>query len=206
MKLTVVSKLVNDLKIVITQEAYCPANQQEWRRWLQLYHEEKDAVWLIMYKKNSSKPNLSWSEAVDQALCFGWIDSVKKSIDDQKYKQYYSKRKPNSTWSRINKNKVETLIKQGLMTEAGIASITLAKNNGSWTILDQVESLVIPKDLEQEFDLNIDAKAYFERLSKSKRKGLLYWIVSAKRPSTRQNRILEIIKNACLEQMPKPFR
>src|SRR5690606_5957901 len=114
------------------------ASQQEWRDWLQANHAEKQSVWLIQYKKRSNVPSISWSEAVDEALCFGWIDSTKKSIDAEKYMQYYSKRKTNSMWSKINKDKIQQLITDGTMTEAGFKSIETAKLNGSWTILDAV--------------------------------------------------------------------
>ena len=95
-------------------EEYCPNDKQNWRNWLQSNHNKKDAVWLIFYKKKSPNYNLSWSESVDEALCFGWIDSVKKTIDSEKYKQYFSKRKVKSNWSKVNKDKVQTLIEQGL--------------------------------------------------------------------------------------------
>ena len=95
-------------------------------------------------RKNLRTITLSWSESVDEALCFGWIDSTKKTIDNEKYKQYFSKRKAKSNWSKINKDKVKTLIDQGLMEEEGYKSIEIAKENGSWTILDGVEALIVP--------------------------------------------------------------
>jgi len=113
------------------KEEYCPSNQQEWRSWLELNHKSKEAVWLVFYKKKSPKYNLSWSQAVDEALCFGWIDSVKKTIDHETYIQYFSKRKPKSNWSKVNKDKVNNLIVNGLMKEEGLKSIAIAKENGS---------------------------------------------------------------------------
>ena len=98
-------------------EEFCPANKEEWRNWLQENHLCKDKVWLIVYKKAAKRPNLSWSEAVDEALCFGWIDSIKKRIDEFKYKQQFGKRKAKSTWSKINKEKVEKLLKQNLISD-----------------------------------------------------------------------------------------
>jgi len=187
-------------------EDYCPSNKQDWRKWLELNHNKKDAIWLIFYKKKSPNHNLSWSESVDEALCFGWIDSVKKTIDNEKYKQYFSKRKAKSNWSRINKNKVNTLIDQGLMEEQGYKSIEIAKENGSWTILDSVEALIIPEDLKVAFANHEGSMEYFESLSKSVKKGLLYWLVSAKRKETRQKRILEIAENANKNMRPKQFR
>ena len=187
-------------------EVYCPHDKEDWRKWLELNHQKKDAVWLIFYKKKSPNYNLSWSESVDEALCFGWIDSVKKSIDTEKYKQYFSKRKPKSNWSKINKDKVKGLIEQGLMEEAGFKSIDIAKENGSWTLLDEVEALVIPKELQDELANHKGAMEYFERLSKSDKKILLYWVVSAKRTETRQKRILEIAESASKNLKPIPFR
>lgn len=187
-------------------ETFSPDNQTDWRKWLELNHNKKEAVWVIFYKKSSSRHNMSWSESVDEALCFGWIDSVKKSIDSEKYIQYFSKRKAKSNWSKINKDKVLTLIDKGLMQEAGFKSIEIAKENGSWTILDEVEAIIIPQDLSDELAKRKHAAQYFNGLSKSVKKGLLYWLVSAKRKETRQKRLLEIADNASLNMKPKQFR
>lgn len=187
-------------------EDYCPSNQQDWREWLELNHKNKESVWVIFYKKSSANVNLSWSESVDEALCFGWIDSTKKTIDNEKYRQYFSKRKAKSNWSKVNKEKVKTLIEQGLMREEGYKSIEIAKENGSWTILDEVEALVIPTDLYEEFLNYKGSMDFFNSLSNSAKKILLYWIVSAKRKETRQKRILEIVENASNNLKPKQFR
>lgn len=187
-------------------EYFCPSNKEAWRAWLAENHKIKDAVWLIFHKKKSPNPNLTWSEAVDEALCFGWIDSVKKTIDKEKYKQYFSKRKAKSTWSKVNKDKVDYLMKHDLIMEAGYKSIEVAKNNGSWSILDDVEALITPQDLEEAFKIRKGSKAYFEGLSKSARKILLYWVISAKRRETRQKRILEVAENAGKKLKPERFR
>ncbi len=187
-------------------EDYCPSDKQDWRKWLELNHNKKEAVWLIFYKKKSPNYNLSWSESVDEALCFGWIDSVKRTIDTKKYKQYFSKRKAKSTWSKKNKDTVKILIVQRLMKEEGYKSIEIAKENGSWAILDEVEALVIPEDLQEEFSNYKGSMEYFDSLSKSVKKILLYWVVSAKRKETRQKRILEIAENANENLKPKQFR
>jgi len=187
-------------------EDYCPHNKKDWRKWLELNHNYKEAVWLIFYKKKSPNYNLSWSESVDEALCFGWIDSTKKTIDSEKYKQYFSKRKAKSNWSKINKDKVKTLIDQGLMQNEGYKSIEFAKENGSWTILDGVEALEIPEDLKSEFANYKGSMEFFDSLSKSVKKGLLYWVISAKRKETRQKRIFQIVENASRNLKPKQFR
>lgn len=187
-------------------EEISPKNKTEWREWLELNHLEKDAVWLVFYKKDSPNFNLSWSESVDESLCFGWIDSTKNTIDNERYKQYFSKRKPRSNWSKVNKDKVTRLIDQGLMKEAGYKSIEIAKENGYWYILDSIENLEIPEELEQELRSRKGAIEYFENLSKSAKKALLYWIVSAKREETKTKRITEIVENASLQMKPKQFR
>lgn len=186
-------------------EIFYPANIQEWRQWLQENHNSKQAVWLVFYKKSSTNPSISWSESVDAALCFGWIDSKKVSVDSERSHQFFSKRKAKSTWSRINKEKILRLIESGLMTKAGYESIETAKRNGSWTILDSVEELIIPEDLETELDRYPEAKEFFLRLSKSVRKMMLYWVISAKRPETRQYRITEIVESAAQKLKPKQF-
>lgn len=187
-------------------EEFCPTDKSHWRKWLQMNHDKKDGVWLIFNKKKSSDYNLSWSESVDVALCFGWIDSTKRSIDSTQYKQYFSRRKEKSNWSKINKDKVETLIDQGLMQEMGYKSIEIAKKNGSWSILDKVEALVIPEDLKRAFTTDKGSMEFFDSLSKSVKKGLLYWVISAKRNETRQKRIEEIVENASRNLKPKQFR
>lgn len=187
-------------------EEYCPYNKQEWREWLELNHKKEKAVWLIFHKKSSPQYNLSWSESVDEALCFGWIDSVKKTIDSEKYKQYFSKRKTNSVWSKVNKDKVDFLATENLMQKAGYKTIEIAKKNGSWSILDSVEALVIPEDLKKKFNERAGSLEYYESLSKSAKKILLAWIALAKRPETRQKRIIEVAENASKGLKPKQFR
>jgi uncharacterized protein YdeI (YjbR/CyaY-like superfamily) len=187
-------------------EDYCATNKEEWRMWLKLNHKKETAVWLIFYKKKSPHYNLSWSDAVDEALCFGWIDSTKRTIDSEQYRQYFSKRKAKSNWSKVNKDKVKTLIVQGLMETEGYKSIELAKENGSWTILDGVEALIVPEELKLELANYSGAEAYFESLSKSDKRILLYWVVSARRDETKQKRISAIAENASHQLKPKQLR
>lgn len=186
-------------------ETYCPQSRTDWRQWLEKNHQSKQSVWLVYYTKKSNLPSISWSEAVDEALCFGWIDSTKKTIDDLSFMQFFSKRKPKSNWSRINKEKVQQLIENGRMTKAGYESVETAKQNGSWTTLDEVEELIIPNDLEKAFSKHKGSKDYFLRLSKSVRKMMLSWIVLAQRQETRQKRIDEIVENSARQRTPKQF-
>ncbi len=187
-------------------ETFYPKNRQEWRAWLEENHDKKQNIWLIYYKQKSKIPTVSYSDAVDEALCFGWIDSKAKSLDEVKFMQFFSKRKEKSVWSKINKEKIEMLISSGLMTPAGLAIIEKAKANGSWTILDEVEALIIPPDLEEAFSQKLNAKTYFQSLSRTDQRNILQWLVLAKRPETRQKRIDEIVDLAELGQKPKQFR
>jgi uncharacterized protein YdeI (YjbR/CyaY-like superfamily) len=187
-------------------EEFYPETKQHLRKWLQKNHLTKDAVWLIFYKKHTGKPSVAWTDAVDEALCFGWIDSKGETIDKDIFRQYFCKRKPTSTWSKINKQKIESLTAKGLMTEAGFKVIDIAKQNGSWTILDDAEELVVPPELQKALEEFENSKDYFSSLSKSKKKVLLYWIALAKTETTRQNRILEIAENASQKQQPEQFR
>ena len=186
-------------------EIFYPESLTAWRKWLAKNHLLKQSVWLVFYTKSSKKKSLTWSEAVDVALCYGWIDSKKIKIDEETSHQFFSKRKPKSTWSKINKEKVQKLIDNGLMTQAGYESVEMAKQNGSWTILDEVEELVIPGDLEKAFIKYKGSKDYFLSLSKTIKKMMLQWIVFAKRPETRQKRIDEIAELAGQKKKPKQF-
>jgi uncharacterized protein YdeI (YjbR/CyaY-like superfamily) len=187
-------------------QTFCPTSPQDWREWLKENHNAKQSVWLICYKKQANIPTISWSDAVDEALCFGWIDSTRKTIDHERFIQFFCKRKPNSAWSKINKGKIERLIHDGLMQPAGYKVIETAKQNGSWSILDDVEELLIPDDLQKAFENQKDSKDYFLSLSKSAKKIILHWVAVAKRPETRQNRINEIAELASQKLKPKQFR
>ncbi|MDB5014024.1 MAG: hypothetical protein JWQ25_2226 [Daejeonella sp.] len=194
------------LKKEIEVDFFCPTSREEWRQWLTENHVSKQSVWLVQYKMKAKTSSISWSEAVDEALCFGWIDSMRKSVDDEKFIQFFTKRKPTSVWSKINKAKILQLIEKGLITPAGHESIEIAKRNGSWTILDDVEELIIPADLQKEFESKPGSKEYFLSLSKSVIKMILQWLVLAKRAETRKNRIKEIAELAAQKTRPKQFR
>jgi uncharacterized protein YdeI (YjbR/CyaY-like superfamily) len=186
-------------------ETFYPKNRKEWREWLQENHNKKQSVWLIYNKKKSNVATVIYSEAVDEALCFGWIDSKAKPIDEHTFMQFFSKRKEKSVWSKVNKEKIERLAKEGLITKAGYEVIETAKLNGSWSILDQAEALIIPDDLEIEFQKRPNAKEYFLSLSRSDKRNILQWLVLAKRKETRDKRITEIVELAEKKQKPKQF-
>lgn len=185
------------------ENQFYPKSPNEWRSWLIENHEKEDKIWLVYFKKHLANYNLSWSEAVDEALCFGWIDSTKKTLDENRYIQLFAKRNPKSTWSKINKEKIKILTKENKMFPAGIKSIKIAKENGNWSLLDEVEELIIPKDLLNEFKQEKTAFDFYENQSNSTKKSILYWVVTAKRKDTRLKRIQEIIKRAKEGKKPK---
>lgn len=187
-------------------EKIYPTSTTDWRNWLIENHETQQSIWLVYYKKKTKKPSLTWSEAVDQALCFGWIDSVAKPIDDEIYMQFFSKRKPKSVWSKINKEKIKVLLAENLIMPAGLKCIEIAKENGSWAILDDVEEMIIPADLELALLTNSSAMEFFLSISNSVRKAILQWLIMAKRPETRNSRILEIAESAANNLKPRQFR
>ncbi|HAA28290.1 MAG TPA: hypothetical protein DCE56_12160 [Cyanobacteria bacterium UBA8553] len=183
-------------------ETFQAKDRKEWREWLKKNHHTSLGVWLIYYKVKSGKPSVQYSEAVKEALCFGWIDSKVKSLDAERYMQIFTPRKRKSVWSKLNKQYIEELIEQGLMTEAGLVKIEAAKQDGSWNTLDAIEELIIPVDLKQALEANETAKRYFEAFSKSSKKNILFWIESAKRPETRLKRIEQTISSAAQNKNP----
>lgn len=177
-------------------EIFHPKTTKEWRNWLEQNHQSSESVWVVFHSKASKRPSISWSESVTEALCFGWIDSKKIKIDAETSHQFFTKRKAKSTWSKINKEKIDRLIEEGLMHPAGLKCIEIAKQNGSWTILDEVEELVLPKDLQKALQAYEGAEEFYQSLSKSKKKMILYLLVSAKRQETREARIKKIVEAA----------
>ena len=169
-------------------------NREEWRAWLYDNHDSSEGVFLILIRVSSKNHNFRWEEAVKEALCFGWIDSTVKRIDEERRKQLFTPRKPKSVWSKVNKNYIKELSKSGLMHKSGLEKVAIAKKNGSWTSLDLVENLVVPEDLQEAFNANNSAFQNFNAFSKTYKKGYLYWLNQAKREETRARRINEIIK------------
>ena len=170
-------------------------NRQEWRIWLEKNHDKEPQLWLVFYKVKVNKQSIKYEEAVEEALCFGWIDSTVKRIDDEKHMQKYTPRKPNSNWSALNKKRVAKLIKAGLMAKPGLRAIEAAKDNGSWNKLDSVDvRLETPKILADALKKNQKANKAFDELTPSRKKQFLWWIVSAKREETRTKRIKETLR------------
>ena len=181
------------------------ADRAVWRSWLETHGEMAAGAWLIYFKHGSGQPSITYAEAVEEALCFGWIDSKAKPIDDRRYMQYFSPRKPASGWSKLNKTRLEGLIAAGLMREAGFRAIETAKVNGSWSLLDDVEALVIADDLAAAFAASPGAREAFDGFSRSTRRNILQWIVTAKRPETRAARIAATATAAAQGRPPGQF-
>jgi uncharacterized protein YdeI (YjbR/CyaY-like superfamily) len=166
----------------------------EWREWLKINHELIDGVWLVFYKKESGKPTISYYDALDEALCYGWIDSIIKKVDESKYVRKFTKRNDNSKWSEINKKRIEILIKEKRMTKFGMRKIEIAKQNGKWFEIDKPE---INSENQDEFESalskNKSANDSFKKLAPSFQKQYLLWISAAKQPATKEKRIKESI-------------
>lgn len=169
-----------------------------WREWLEANHDTANGVHLIFYKVAHENESMRWEEAVQVALCFGWIDSTVRSLGDGKRKQYFCPRKPKSVWSKLNKSYIKVLIAEGKMHPSGLEKIRQAREDGSWHQLDDVENGVIPEDLQQAFRDHPQAERNYHGFSWTYRKSYLYWLHHAKRSATRQVRI-ETIVRLCLE-------
>jgi uncharacterized protein YdeI (YjbR/CyaY-like superfamily) len=182
----------NTKKIMEKPELYFQ-NDVEFRTWLHKNYNTSEGVYLIFYKIAHEMPSMRWEEAVRVALCYGWIDSTVKSLGNGKRRQYFCPRKPKSVWSKVNKDHLKELKAAGLMHASGLNSIKIAKENGSWIALDDVENGIIPEDLQLAFDKNSSAFKNYQSFTRSQRKSYLYWLNQAKRDETRQKRIKEII-------------
>ena len=173
-----------------------PQTRAEWRRWLAANHAGSDGVWLVSWKVATGRPVIPYAEAVEEALCVGWIDSLANTLDDERHLLLMMPRRRGSAWSRPNKERIERLTAAGLMMAAGRAAVEGAQADGSWTALDAVEDLIEPDDLTEALDAVPAAREHWDGFSPSSRKGILWWIVSAKRPATRGRRIAETVRLA----------
>ncbi len=174
---------------------YAPS-RKDWRNWLQKNHQSEKSVWLIIYRKESDVPSVYYPDAVEEAICFGWIDSKANKRDEESYYQFFSRRNPKSKWSKVNKATVERLLKKNAIAPAGLKMIEIAKETGTWNALDDVENIIVPADLQRGFDGNKTAFENWSNFSRSSKRGILEWILNAKRPETRQNRVEETVSMA----------
>ncbi len=170
-----------------------PKTSAGWRSWLAKNHTACDGVWLVYFRASTGKRRLSWEDAVREALCFGWIDSKVQPIDDERYKQIFTPRKPQSVWSKINKLHVAELSEAGLMTDPGLRAVEVAKDNGAWTLLEPVDALIVPLDLELALQRSSQAQQAYEALSNSAKRAMLYSLYSAKREETRAKRLANVL-------------
>ena len=178
-------------------------SRDDWRAWLEENHATEKEIWLLHYKKHAGKPGIPYEDAVEEALCFGWIDGIMRRIDEEKYALRYSPRKSGSIWSETNKKRAERMIEQGRMTDAGLAKIKEAKKNGEWRKATLREDTTnIPLDLKKALEANEKARHNFESLAPSYRKQFIWWITSAKMHETRRRRIQKIVRLA--EENKKP--
>jgi uncharacterized protein YdeI (YjbR/CyaY-like superfamily) len=173
-----------------------PASLPEWRAWLEANHGRREGVWLVLPKKASGLEGIALSDAVDEALCFGWVDSLPRKLDDRRTMLLVSPRKPGSNWSAVNKAKVERLIVEGRMAPAGMAKVGTARSDGSWNALDRVEALEVPEDLAAAFAALPPSADNWAGFPRSAKRGILEWILNARTPATRAKRIAETARLA----------
>ncbi|MGD8505751.1 MAG: YdeI/OmpD-associated family protein [Candidatus Bathyarchaeota archaeon] len=178
-----------------TSDKLYVANRDDWRGWLRHNHDTKKEIWLIYYKKHTNKPSIPYDDSVEEALCFGWVDSIIKRIDDEKFARKFTPRKAKSRWSEANKERARTMIKEGKMTETGLARISEAKKGGEWSRTPPVrKELVIPLYMKEALTKNKKALGNFNNLAKSYKRQYVGWITSAKREETRRRRLSEAIR------------
>jgi uncharacterized protein YdeI (YjbR/CyaY-like superfamily) len=170
-------------------------DRKEWRKWLEENYDKEKEIWLIYFKKHTKKTRIPYDDAVEEALCFGWIDSIVKRIDNEKYMQKFTPRKSKSLWSEANKKRVKMMIDQGRMTEAGLNKIREARKSGSWTESTPIfDSRQVPEELKQAFSRNKKAYEFYRNLTPTYKKQYNWWIISATRKETRQKRVLKAIE------------
>lgn len=178
----------------------------EWRRWLGQHHGEYPGAWVITWRKSAARPAPTYDELVAEALCVGWVDSTGRAMDDERTALRFTPRKRGSGWARTNKDRVARLSAAGLMLPAGTAAVETAQADGSWSRLDEVEKGIVPDDLGQALDEHPPARSEFEAFPASVRRGILEWIVQAKRAETRARRVRETAKLAARGERANQWR
>lgn len=177
-------------------QTFYASTRSKWRKWLEENCRSENSIWLIIYKKKSKTPSVAFIDAIEEAICFGWIDSKAVKRDDESYYLFFTQRNPKSTWSKSNRERAEKMIKMGLMTQRGQDLIDLAKKIGTWDALTDAQNSVIPDDLQKLFDKNETAFKNFEAFSPSDKRAILEWISKAKKPETRERRIVQTVELA----------
>lgn len=184
-------------------ERFAPETLEEWTGWLATHHEDTSGVWLVTYTKASGKQAFDYDSAVCEALRFGWIDSKVRHVDDERIMQWYCPRKPRSFWSALNKERIERLEGDGRLEPAGRAVVETAKENGAWTALDDVDKAAMPDDLAAALDARPGARENWDGFTDSQRRDLLWWVLDAKRPETRERRITQTADKAAEGLRPR---
>jgi uncharacterized protein YdeI (YjbR/CyaY-like superfamily) len=187
-------------------EQFEPESRADWRAWLAAHHPQRQGVWLVLRKKSAPVPNLSVDDAVEEAMCFGWIDSKPRKLDGTRSLLYISPRKPGSGWSAVNKARIERMQAAGRMTPAGQALIDAALADGSWAKLDAVDALEVPPDLRAALAALPGAEAHWEGFPRSARRGILEWIAQAKTSTTREKRVQDTAHKAARGERANQWR
>lgn len=180
------------------KEVLAPEERAHWRSWLASHPDRTVGVWVVYLKKSSDLEGPIYEDLVEEALCFGWIDSVTRRVDNDRVIQWFSPRRPGGIWSTLNKERIERLEKAGLMTAAGRQAIDRAKADGSWSQADDIDALVVPADLEAAFGDHPQARVAYQSLPASTKKQMLWAVHSAKRPETRARRVADVIRQLLL--------
>jgi uncharacterized protein YdeI (YjbR/CyaY-like superfamily) len=181
-------------------------SREELRAWLAAHHATSRGVWLITARRGTGRPTIPYDAVVEEALCFGWIDSLPRSLDGERSMRLLTPRKPTSNWSRVNKRRAEKLIAEGRMTQAGQDAVDAAKASGRWEALDAVEALTVPPDLAQALSADATAAATFEAFPRSAKRAILEWIAAAKRPETRARRVATTVSEAAAGRRANQWR
>lgn len=171
---------------------------EQWREWLAAHHQTETCVWLVTWRRPTGRPAPPYEEQITEALRVGWVDSTGKKLDDERTMLYFARRRAGSEWARTNKERIARLEAQGSMLPAGQAVVDQARADGSWTLLDAVEDLIVPDDLAAALDRHEGAREHWDGFTPSARKQILWWIVQAKRPATRAARVEESARRASL--------
>ncbi len=175
---------------------YHPPDLAAWRAWLTANHDRARGVWVVSWKRASQREPVPYEQLVEEALCFGWIDSTVNTLDDDRGMQLMTPRKPKSSWTRLNRRRVAELEEQGRMTDAGRRAVAVAQDNGWWTLADSVEDLIEPDDLAAALDAEPAARASWDGFPPTARKQMLWWLITAAKPETRTRRISAIVSHA----------
>lgn len=181
---------------MVTLDELVVETRAQWRNWLDTHHATSPGVWLVRWKKASGRPHLPYDDVVDEALCFGWIDSQPRTMDELRSQLRVSPRRPGSNWSAVNRRRVERLTAAGLMHPDGLAVVERAQRDGTWTALDAVEALTEPPDLGTLLDRDLDARSNWDGFPPSTRRAILEWLNTAKTDATRQQRLHRIVADA----------